>query len=83
MGALYGMTYMGGVNAIGTIFKINKNGSGFHKMANLDESAKYPVYGPLLESTPGNFFGMTSQGGPVNGGAVFKINSLDVFAIIK
>ena len=82
-GSLYGMTYMGGVNAIGTIFKVNKNGSGFHKMANLDESAKYPVYGPLLESTPGNFFGMTSQGGPVNGGAVFKITSLDVFAVIN
>jgi uncharacterized repeat protein (TIGR03803 family) len=77
-GALYGMTNAGGSNGFGTIFKINKNGTGFHKMSDLSDVAKYPVYGPLLESTSGNFFGMTSRGGLSNGGGVFKITSGDV-----
>ena len=81
-GALYGMTNSGGVNGVGVAFKVNKNGSGFHKMADFNSNASSPVFGPLVESTPGTFVGMTSTGGSANGGAIFKITSADVFTII-
>lgn len=74
-GILYGMTNRGGLNDLGTIFSISKNGTGFHKMADLKSDAASPVFGPLTESTPGVFFGMTYKGGSINGGAIFSINS--------
>ena len=82
-GSLHGMTSLGGSNGGGTIFKINKNGTGFHRMFNLDERANYPAFGPLLESTAGNFYGMAALGGALNGGAIFKITSADVFTIVN
>ncbi len=83
-GILYGMTNRGGLNDLGTIFSINKNGTGFHKMADLKSNAASPVFGPLIESTPGVFFGMTYKGGPINGGAIFSITaSSDELKVVK
>lgn len=83
-GIIYGMTNRGGLNDLGTIFAINKNGTGFHKMADLKSDAASPVFGPLTESTPGVFFGMTYKGGSINGGAIFSINSSsDELKVVK
>ncbi len=82
-GFLYGCTAQGGSNGKGTIFKVDKNGTGFQILVNLDARASYPAYGPLVESTPGDFFGMTSMGGNANKGAIFKVNSSGDFRIIS
>ncbi len=82
-GLLYGTTYFGGVNNLGIVFKIAKNGANFQKIVDLDSKASNPVFGPLLESTAGNFFGMTSQGGANNGGAIFSVTSAGVFKVVK
>jgi uncharacterized repeat protein (TIGR03803 family) len=52
-------------------------------MVNLDQRASYPNYGPLIESTPGVFFGMASTGGSMNGGAIFKITADAQFSIVS
>jgi len=62
-GNLYGMTYNGGTNNLGTIFKIAKNGSGFAVLRNF-------VYvtdggysrGDLIQGTDGNLYGVTTAG---------------------
>jgi len=81
-GYLYGTTASGGTYNHGTIFRINKDGSRFETLMNFDERASYPYHGPLVESTPGVFFGMTRDGRSMNGGAIFKFSGHD-FTIIN
>ncbi len=82
-GLLYGMANTGGANALGTIFKIRKNGTGFQKLTDLSSSAAQPVFGPLVETQPGKFFGMTANGGAGNGGTLFSIASNGTFSVVK
>ena len=74
-GALYGMTYQGGVGGYGTVFMINPDGSGF---ALLHSFSGYPFdgsnpSGSLLVSD-GVLYGMTQSGGDSYGGTIFAIN---------
>ncbi|SHH25933.1 Por secretion system C-terminal sorting domain-containing protein [Chryseolinea serpens] len=82
-GLLYGMTNSGGANSFGTAFSIQKNGSNFHKLIDFDSRAATPTFGPLVESGTGVFFGMTTNGGVGNTGAIFSITSSGTFAVVK
>jgi uncharacterized repeat protein (TIGR03803 family) len=70
---LYGMTNEGGTNDLGTIFKILPNGTGFSKIFDFAGSTN----GSKPKSSlffDGNFlFGMTSMGGPLDKGILFKV----------
>ena len=72
--SLYGMTYSGGANSYGVIFKINKSGSGYQKLLDFDGTSKgsYP-YGSLTLAGD-SLYGMTAQGGSNSYGVIFKIN---------
>ena len=70
---LYGMTYDGGANNLGIIFKIKPDGSGFLNIFDFHGTTdgSYP-YGSLISD--GTFlYGMTSSGGTNNYGTIFKI----------
>ncbi|MBI2269835.1 MAG: hypothetical protein HYU69_05690 [Bacteroidetes bacterium] len=72
---LYGMTYFGGINNLGVIFKINTDGTGYTKLLDFSGVAngKNP-YGSLTIS--GNvLYGMTATGGANNIGCIFSINT--------
>ncbi len=72
---LYGMTVDGGTTGYGTIFKINKNGTGFellHSFAIGAGDGKNP-YGSLI-SKGSMLYGMTERGGTDDYGTIFKIN---------
>ena len=72
-GALYGTTRNGGTNALGSVFKINKDGSGYtilHSFSNLEGAQ--PGAG-LLEASDGVLYG-TWTSGDQKTGAVFKLN---------
>jgi uncharacterized repeat protein (TIGR03803 family) len=74
-GALYGMTNRGGAVDLGTVFKINPDGSGFqllHSFVGGPLDGSLP-YGSLVESG-GVLFGMTASGGTGVAGTVFKID---------
>ena len=73
---LYGMTWFGGTNDMGTIFKMQTDGTSFtilHSFSGGSNDGKYP-YGDL---TPigSTLYGMTAYGGDTDVGTIFKINS--------
>ena len=73
-GALYGTTAAGGgVYNAGTIFKLNKDGSGYtvlHKFNNQDGAGPYAG---LIEGSDGALYGTTFNFGSGGGGTVFAI----------
>ncbi|HEY5911244.1 MAG TPA: choice-of-anchor tandem repeat GloVer-containing protein, partial [Verrucomicrobiae bacterium] len=71
-GMLYGTTYQGGSNNLGTVFRVAKNGSAFGVLHAFGYSV-FPFSG-LVEGSDGALYGTTSGGGAHNGGTVFKLN---------
>jgi uncharacterized repeat protein (TIGR03803 family) len=71
---LYGMNRAGGLNNLGTIFKIMLNGNGYIKLLDFEATMNGSTpYGSLISD--GIFlFGMTCWGGINNNGVVFKIS---------
>lgn len=83
-GNLYGITYGGGTNGIGTIFKIAKTGGSFTVLRHLT----YATDGgysrsDLIQATDGNFYGMTTAGGVNGSGTIFKITPTGTFNVIR
>jgi uncharacterized repeat protein (TIGR03803 family) len=71
---LYGMTYSGGLDSLGTIFKIKPNGTNYTKLFDFTgttSNGKYP-FGSLI-SIGNILYGMTNSGGSNNLGTIFKI----------
>ena len=73
---LYGMTYNGGASRVGTVFRINTDGSGFgliHSFrASFDDGMR-----PLGSLTQDGdvLYGMTQSGGAHGRGIVFKVDT--------
>ena len=84
-GALYGTTYEGGTNNVGsggngTVFKINKDGSGYELLHSFGPRGSgdgiSPYAGPV-KGSDGGLYGTTYAGGAYrvsNAGTVFKMN---------
>jgi uncharacterized repeat protein (TIGR03803 family) len=77
-GNFYGATGGGGAYGEGTIFKITPAGAlttlySFCSQANCPDGSA--PYGPLVQATGGNFYGMTRSGGASSYGTFFKITA--------
>ncbi len=71
---LYGTTYNGGRSDVGTVFKVNTDGSGYAVLMDFTEdNGRYPEYGLVLSGT--TLYGTTDSGGYHGGGTVFTINT--------
>jgi uncharacterized repeat protein (TIGR03803 family) len=70
---LYGMTWSGGTNNDGTIFKIKPDGTDYLKLFDFDETTtgKHPCGSLFSDGT--YLYGMTKGGGANNIGTIFKI----------
>ena len=82
-GILYGTAYQGGPTGLGTVFKLNPDGSGFVLLKNFEDNGTgTKPYGRLLQATDGNLYGTTRHRVDSTGdGAVFRLVlncSLDV-----
>jgi uncharacterized repeat protein (TIGR03803 family) len=73
-GSLVGMTYAGGTYNLGTIFKINTDGSAYTVLHSFDlVHGGIPISCTLMQATDGTLFGMTTWGGFWQFGTIFKI----------
>jgi uncharacterized repeat protein (TIGR03803 family) len=76
-GALYGTTAGGGPAGGGTVFKLNKDASGYSLLHSFAHYEQYP-YGALIQGTNGALYGTTQGardvGAVVSGAAVFKLD---------
>jgi uncharacterized repeat protein (TIGR03803 family) len=86
-GNFYGMTYEGGTNDDGTVFKIVTDGtvggtteSVLHSFGSSNDGSE--PYGSLIQGNDGNFYGMTYEGGTNNDGTVFKITPAGVESVV-
>ncbi len=76
-GLLYGTTAAGGSNNVGTVFRLNTNGSGFvvlHTFYTNGVDGASPSSGLLLGGD-GALYGLTESGGANNAGSAFKLNT--------
>src|ERR1039458_9156274 len=85
-GALYGTTEAGGTNGLGTVFKLNPDGSGYtqlHIFGGGPGDGDTPEAG-LLQGSDGALYGTTYYGGSYGAGAAFRL-SLDgvSFAVLR
>ncbi|MCX6928963.1 MAG: choice-of-anchor D domain-containing protein, partial [Verrucomicrobia bacterium] len=75
-GALYGTASDGGGGSGGTVFRINKDGSGFtllHSFTGTGGDGKNPT-SDVVEAPDGALYGLTDQGGSAGVGTIFKVN---------
>lgn len=77
-GLLYGTTYNGGASNLGTIFKLNRNGSGYiilhHFGGRISSDGENP-HGSLIQGHDGALYGTTESGGTNYSGTLFKLNA--------
>jgi uncharacterized repeat protein (TIGR03803 family) len=72
-GALYGTAQSGGGFGVGTIFKIQADGTGFTVLHSFDTvQGSYP-YAGLVQGGDGTLYGATTQGGFALQGTIFKM----------
>ena len=75
--SFYGMTYRGGVNEKGVIFRMATDGTGYtnlHEFAGGTSDGQSPS-GSLLQDGPTILRGMTGAGGANGGGVIFSIGT--------
>ena len=73
-GALYGTTYIGGSAGLGTIYRLNRDGSGYTMLRQFSGAdGSNPEAGLALSST--NLYGTAISGGPGNYGVLFRTDT--------
>jgi uncharacterized repeat protein (TIGR03803 family) len=82
-GLLYGVTPVGGLNGLGTVFKVAKDGSSFAVIHSFGaEAGQQPWYAGLVEGSPGVFYGVSASGGASNYGVVYEITSDGEYTVL-
>jgi uncharacterized repeat protein (TIGR03803 family) len=71
-GILYGTTWMGGANNQGTVFKLNRDGSGFATIRDFGPSDAGPV--TLMQGNDGALYGTTWRDG-IGAGTIFRLTT--------
>jgi uncharacterized repeat protein (TIGR03803 family) len=85
-GDLYGTTTFGGSgdcrNGCGVLYRLAANGAyKVLRILNVGKDGSWPV-GQLLRDSRGNLFGVTTFGGPNEGGTVFEYSARDKFSVL-
>jgi len=70
---LWGMTFKGGADTSGVIFRIFNDGTGFQDMHTFSKATGNYPKGNLI-NVNGELYGMTDSGGTKNGGVIFQFD---------
>ncbi|CAN5422283.1 hypothetical protein BH10BAC2_BH10BAC2_18660 [soil metagenome] len=82
-GNFYGITYGGGANGAGTIFKMTAAGV-YTLLRHLNKTTDGGnSYSSLTLGKDGNLYGITYGGGTFNYGTIFKITTAGVFTVLR
>jgi uncharacterized repeat protein (TIGR03803 family) len=81
-GNFYGMTYQGGSNDLGAVFKVTPAGVETLLWSFGNGNDGNSPYGSLIQGSDGNFYGMTNLGGLYARGTVFKITPAGVESVL-
>ncbi len=85
-GSLIGTRYAGGSISrnTGTIFGVNKDGTGFHLVYDLSAGRVegFNTYSGLVRGSDGNFYGVTRYGGWYDDGTLFKMTPAGVVTVL-
>lgn len=75
-GVLYGVTYGGGPQGAGSVFRIHTDGSNYQVLHVFSSTAQSPAnpWGALIQASDGRLYG-TSYSGGAGGGTVFSLAS--------
>ena len=75
-GMLYGTTYFGGTNDLGTVYGLHKDGTGYTVVYNFlgDGNGGEPFAG-LVQGAQGGLYGTTRFGGAADVGTAFRLNT--------
>ena len=83
-GSFYGMTYSGGVNGMGTIFRFNPSGNVYTVLHSFSNAGGRNPYGSLTKDKNGILYGLTNGGGTYGLGTIFKIDPASkVFTVMR
>ncbi len=74
-GSLYGTSGFGGTAGVGTVFRINTDGTEFTVLHSFDTSSGYEPTAALIQGRDGTLYGTTQFGGPAGSGTVFKLST--------
>ena len=75
-GMLYGTTYYGGANDLGTVYTLSTNGLNYSVLFSFTGADQgYEPYGGVVQGTDGRLYGTTRYGGSKDGGTVFALNT--------
>jgi uncharacterized repeat protein (TIGR03803 family) len=76
-GVMYGVTERGGGNSLGTVFKLNTDGTGYSVLESFTGTngpvAGAQPHGKLLVGSDGLLYGTTELGGSQNAGVLFRL----------
>ncbi len=73
-GALYGTTYYGGSNNVGTVFKLNKDASSYRVLLHFGAAGDgLNPYAGVVEGSDGALYGTTQYGGSDTVGTLFQL----------
>jgi uncharacterized repeat protein (TIGR03803 family) len=72
---LYGLTYSGGTNDMGVIYKVNPDGTNFTRLFDFNGAIDGKQPNGSLYSDGIGLYGMTMSGGATNNGVVFKYDT--------
>jgi uncharacterized repeat protein (TIGR03803 family) len=75
-GALYGVCVAGGTSNVGTIFRLNLDGSGFAVLHHFGGPSDGASPEGLIEASDGALYGTTGQGGTSNVGTIFRFDKV-------
>jgi uncharacterized repeat protein (TIGR03803 family) len=75
-GRLYGTTISGGTGFVGTVYSLNRDGSGYVVLHHFTAPRNGPT-APLglLQGSDGRLYGLCNSGGPLRGGVVYALNT--------